>query len=124
MLIVVQILLVLAVGAVSIVLMRGGTNARHLAIRRLLLIVFAASAILSIFFPGLLSELAHQFGIGRGTDLVLYALIVGFLVFISTTYQRFRHMEATITKLSRRIALDEALGPGAAGESSSDPAKF
>src|SRR5665811_1820358 len=73
MLIVVQILLVLAVGVVSIVLMRGGANAKHLAIRRLLLIVFAASAILSIFFPGLLSKLAQELGIGRGTDLVLYA---------------------------------------------------
>lgn len=112
MLIVVQILLVLSVILVSLVLMRGGSNARHLAVRRVLLLVFAVSAALSIFFPGLLSRAAQLLGIGRGTDLVLYALIVGFLVFMSTTYQRFRQMEATITKLSRRIALDEAPDPG------------
>jgi hypothetical protein len=52
-------------------------------------------------------------GIGRGTDLVLYGLVVSFLVFMATTYQRFRHMEATLTKLSRRIALDEVALPGA-----------
>ena len=105
--IVVQIVLVLAVIIVSLALMRGGSNARHLAIRRIMLVLFACVAALSIFFPGLLSQLARFFGIGRGTDLVLYGLIVSFLVFMATTYQRFRHMETTTTKLSRRIALDE-----------------
>lgn len=105
--IVVQIVLVLAVIILSLALMRGGSNARHLAIRRIMLVLFACVAALSIFFPRLLSQLAGVFGIGRGTDLVLYGLIVSFLVFMATTYQRFRHMETTMTKLSRRIALDE-----------------
>lgn len=105
--IVVQIVLVLAVVVVALALMRGGSNARHLAIRRMLLVFFTCVAVLSIFFPGLLTHVAKFFGIGRGTDLVLYGLIVGFLVFMATTYQRFRHMETTLTKLSRRIAIDE-----------------
>ncbi|MDJ0316460.1 DUF2304 domain-containing protein [Arthrobacter antibioticus] len=106
--IVVQIALVLAVITVSLALMRGGSNARHMAIRRILLVVFAGVAVLSIFLPGLLSHVARFFGIGRGTDLVLYGLIVSFLVFMATTYQRFRHMETTLTKLARRIAIDDA----------------
>lgn len=105
--IVVQIVLVLAVIIVSLALMRGGSNARHLAIRRIMLILFAGVAALSIFFPGVLTHVARFFGIGRGTDLVLYGLIVSFLVFMATTYQRFRHMETTLTKLARRVALDE-----------------
>lgn len=105
--IIVQIVLVLAVVIVSLALMRGGSNARHLAIRRIMLVLFACLAALSIFFPGVLSHVARFFGIGRGTDLVLYGLIVSFLVFMATTYQRFRHMETTMTKLSRRVALDE-----------------
>lgn len=91
--------------------MRGGTNARHLAIRRMLVVVFAAGAAFSIFFPGLLTEVANFFGIGRGTDLVLYALVVSFLVFMATTYQRFRQLEVSLTRLSRRVALDEAERP-------------
>lgn len=105
--IVVQIALVLAVVVVSLTLMRGGSNARHLAIRRIMLVLFACIAALSIFFPGLLSHVARFFGIGRGTDLVLYGLIVSFLVYMATTYQRFRQMETTLTKLSRRIAIDD-----------------
>lgn len=111
MLIVVQLVLVIAVTLVSLVLMRGGANARHLAIRRILLVIFAALAVLSIFVPDLLTTVANFFGVGRGTDLVLYALIVSFLVFMSTTYQRFRELQLSLTKLSRRIALDETGKP-------------
>lgn len=110
--IIVQVALVLAVIIVSLALMRGGSNARHLAIRRIMLVLFACLAALSIFFPELLTRVARLLGIGRGTDLVLYGLIVSFLVFMATTYQRFRHMESTLTKLSRRIALDETPPPG------------
>lgn len=109
--IVVQVILVLSVVLVSLALMRGGSNARHLAIRRIMLVLFACVAAFSVFFPEMLTQVARFFGIGRGTDLVLYALIVSFLVFMATTYQRFRHLETTFTKLARRIALDEAEKP-------------
>lgn len=111
MLIVVQILLVCAVVLVSLVLMRGGSNARHLAIRRIMLLLFATAAVLSIFFPAVLSTIASWLGIGRGTDLVLYALIVSFLVFMATSYQRHRQTEISLTKLARRIAIDETERP-------------
>ena len=105
--IIVQIALVFAVVVVSLTLMRGGSNARHLAIRRIMLVLFACVAALSIFVPQLLSHVAQFFGIGRGTDLVLYGLVVSFLVYMATTYQRFRQLETTLTKLSRRIAIDD-----------------
>lgn len=110
--IVVQLVLVIAVVLVSLALMRGGSNARHLAIRRIMLVLFSCVAVLSIFVPELLTWVARMLGIGRGTDLVLYGLIVSFLVFMATTYQRFRQMESMMTKLSRRIALDEVAAPG------------
>ncbi len=47
-------------------------------------------------------------GVGRGTDLVLYALVVAFLSFTVTTYLRFRDLETSYTRLARRIALSEA----------------
>ena len=42
--------------------MRGGSNARHLAIRRIMLVIFAVVAALSIFFPELLTMLARSLG--------------------------------------------------------------
>ncbi|MDQ0277070.1 hypothetical protein QO003_001373 [Arthrobacter silviterrae] len=122
--IVVQIVLVLAVVVLSLALMRGGSNAQHLAIRRLMLILFALVAAFSIFFPTVLTHVARFLGIGRGTDLVLYGLIVTVLVFMATTYQRFRNMEASITRLSRRIALDEAILPVTAVDADVEGAKM
>ena len=114
MLLIVQIVLVIAVILVSVVMMRGSVNAKHLALRRIMLMIFAVAAALSIFFPDALTQVAAFLGIGRGTDLVLYAAIVCFFVFMATTYQRFRNTETSITTLSRRIALDEAPKPWAA----------
>lgn len=111
MIIVFQIVLVVVVLGVSLVLIRGGSNAKHMAIRRIMVLLFAVAAVLSIFFPTVLSRLAGVVGVGRGTDLMLYAFIVSFLVYMSTTHQRFHSMEMTLTKLSRRIALDEAVRP-------------
>lgn len=111
MIIIVQIVLVLVVIFFSLMLIRGGSNAKHMAVRRIMVLLFAVSAVLSIFFPTMLSQLARFVGVGRGTDLMLYAFIVSFLVYMSTTHQRFRQMETTLTKLSRRIALDEAEKP-------------
>ncbi len=111
MIIIVQVVLVLVVVFFSMMLIRGGSNAKHMAVRRIMVLLFAISAVLSIFFPALLSQLARLVGVGRGTDLMLYAFIVSFLVYMSTTHQRFRQMETTLTKLSRRIALDEAERP-------------
>lgn len=113
--IIVQIALVLAVIIVSVALMRGGLNARYLAIRRMMLMLFACVAAFSVFFPSTLTKLAVLLGIGRGTDLVLYALIVSFLVFVASNNHRFRQLEKSITQLSRHIALEEAEKPWLGG---------
>ena len=122
MLIVVQIVLVLAVALGALALMRGGQNARHQAVRRILLMLFAVMAALSVFFPGILTAVANALGIGRGTDLVLYGLIVCFLIYMASSFQRTRQLEERITKLARRIALDEVPKPDdVAGPSDTAP---
>lgn len=83
-------------------------GARSQAIRRIGLLLFAAFAVVSILFPEVWDRIAHLVGVGRGTDMVLYALVVAFLSFTVTTYVRFRELEVRYTKLARRLALDEA----------------
>jgi hypothetical protein len=73
--------------------------------------LFAVMAALSVFFPGILTAVANALGIGRGTDLVLYGLIVCFLIYMASSFQRTRQLEERITKLARRIALDEVPKP-------------
>ena len=87
-------------------------GARAQAIRRIGLVVFAAFAAVSILFPAVWNEIAALVGVGRGTDMVLYALVVAFLSFTVTTYLRFRDLETSYTRLARRIALSEATRGG------------
>lgn len=83
---------------------------RTQAVRRVGLMLFAAFAVWSILFPSVWNRIAGMVGVGRGTDMVLYALVVAFLSFTMTTYLRFRDLETRYTKLARRLALDE-VGP-------------
>jgi small membrane protein len=102
---VIQVLLITVVVLVVARLFRS-RGARAQAIRRIGLVVFAAFAAVSILFPDVWSRLARMVGVGRGTDLVLYALVVAFLSFTVTTYLRFRDLETNYTRLARRIALE------------------
>ena len=77
------------------------------------ILTFAALAIASILFPETWTRVAKLVGVGRGTDMVLYALVVAFLSTTVTTYLRFREMEVRYTALARRMALAEAEPPRA-----------
>jgi len=105
----IQLLLIVVVIVVAARLLRG-RGARTQAVRRLGLVFFAALAVWSILFPSVWNQFAKLVGVGRGTDMVLYALVVAFLSFTLTTYLRFRDLETRYTTLARRLALDEA-GP-------------
>jgi hypothetical protein len=104
----IKILLMLAIAGTALALLQGRRGARRQAIRRLLLLAFTGATCLSVLFPEAWTALAQALGVGRGTDLLLYALIVAFLGFIATSYRRSRDMQRQITLLSRRLALDEA----------------
>ena len=104
----IRLLLLLAVGGIALALFRGGRGARHLAIRRLCLLAFTGFAALSVLLPELWTQVAQRIGVGRGTDLLLYGLIVAFLGYVATSYLRFQDLQRQVTLLSRRLALDEA----------------
>jgi hypothetical protein len=104
----IKVILIVALAFIALVLLRGSQGARHQAIRRLLLLLFAVVTVGSVVVPNLWNSLAGWVGVGRGSDLLLYGLIVAFLGYTVTSYLRFRAMEQQMTKLARRLALDEA----------------
>ena len=117
----IQVLLIAVVIVVAARLFRSG-GARSQAVRRLGLLLFAGFAVFSILVPGVWNRIAQLVGVGRGTDMVLYALVVAFLSYVVTTYLRFRDFELRYTRLARRLALDEvARDHPPAGGSSGPP---
>ncbi|MGB4136017.1 MAG: DUF2304 domain-containing protein [Microbacterium sp.] len=105
----IQLLLIAAVIVLGAVVMRRTGADSHLAIRRLLMMFFVVAAILSILFPQWLTWVAALVGVGRGTDLLLYALVIAFLTFIYTQRRRNIERQRQITLLARRIAVRDAL---------------
>lgn len=106
-----KVLIQLALIAVVVVVVFRLTTARGArtqAIRRLGIFAFAAFAVYSILFPRVWEAIAHLVGVGRGTDMVLYALVIAFLGYMMSTHLRFRDNEVRFTRLARRIAIDEA----------------
>lgn len=118
---IIQVILILAVAVGGGMLMRSGADARHQAVRRLLLLAFIAVAIVSALVPSLITAVARFVGVGRGTDLVLYLLFVAFVAFVATTYRRFRAMERQVTVLTRRLALDEVVNPRVGPDAGQSP---
>lgn len=104
----IQFLLIAAIIILGLVVMRRTGADSHLAIRRILMMLFVLAAILSVLFPQWLTWVASLIGVGRGTDLLLYALVLMFLVFVYTQYRRNNALQRQLTLLARKIALVEA----------------
>jgi small membrane protein len=104
----IQIILLAAIAVITVLLTRSTAGARHQAVRRLMLVGFVILAVLSVLFPSWLTWLARQLGVGRGADLLLYALVIAFLSSLATTYRTTALLNRRITVLARKVALAEA----------------
>jgi len=104
----IKVVLIVAILLIALVAMRAPQGARHLALRRIAMLAFVLFAMASVVVPDVWNAIANALGVGRGTDLLLYVLVLVFLGYMASSYLRFRGLETQITQLARRIALDEA----------------
>lgn len=106
----VKILIVLAILLTARFIMKPVKSAQHLAMRRLMMMIFVGFAIVAALFPALLSHVATWIGIGRGSDLLLYGLTIAFFSTVVTAYRRDAATEKKLTLLARTIALTTVQG--------------
>ena len=104
----IQFLLVLAVLTILFVFVRSSNAVYVQASKRVALVLFALVNVYAVMRPDDLSAIAKLVGVGRGTDLVLYALVVAFMAGMFSFYQRFRVVDRRYTELARTVALREA----------------
>jgi hypothetical protein len=113
----IKILLILSFVALFVWAFRNRSRVGLRAGTRLFAVILTAVAIVSILVPNLLQHLADLVGVTRGTDLLLYVLVV---VFVSTTvgsYFRFRDLERRLADLVRADAIrDATLTQGVPGD--------
>lgn len=104
----IQILLLLAVLGLLFVFVRSSGAVYVQASKRIALVLFAIANIYAVMRPDDLTTIARILGVGRGTDLVLYALVVAFMAGMFSFYQRFRVVDRRYTELARTVAIREA----------------
>ncbi|MEP6817347.1 MAG: DUF2304 domain-containing protein [Marmoricola sp.] len=107
--------IVLIAGAVTFgaVVLRERFPGQHQAVRRLFGIGIALVGVLAVAWPNSTTVVANAVGVTRGTDLVLYILVMVFLFNTVATYQRMHHLETRITDLTRALTLRDAAPPTA-----------
>lgn len=108
---IVQVLLLLAILAVLLILVRRGHTVRGRAFKRLAFLAFLAATVFAILRPGDVTWVANRIGVGRGTDLLLYCLAMAFFAWAVNTYVRFRNLETRFAELVRAVALQNAQPP-------------
>jgi hypothetical protein len=65
----------------------------------------------AVLRPNDTTVVAHWLGVDRGTDLMLYALIIAFSFTTLSTYLRFKDLELRYARLARAVALEGAQAP-------------
>jgi hypothetical protein len=105
---IVQILLVLAALGAAVYFVRRAHNVRIRASKRIAFFAFIAVNIYAVLRPEDTTWIAQQIGVGRGTDLLVYLLVVAFVFGMLNTYLRQREISNHLTDLARTVALRDA----------------
>lgn len=122
---IIKVLLVGAAIAFGLWALRERVPGQQLLFRRTAAAIGTMVAIAAVLFPDSTSRVANFVGVGRGTDLLLYLLVLFFGTSVAITAQRIARLEREITILTRELALlnpleletgDNQMSKGAAGE--------
>jgi hypothetical protein len=87
-------------------------NRRRVGLRagtRIGAVLLTAVAITSILDPGLAQSLANHLGVTRGTDLLLYVLIMTYILTSAGGYFRSRDLERRLAEVVRAEAIRDAI---------------
>ena len=69
-------------------------------------------AIAAVVYPHITQRMADLVGVTRGTDLVLYTLVIVFGFAQAGTYLRFRTLEVRMARIVRMKAIQDAVREG------------
>lgn len=107
----IQVLLIAAVVSLLVYLLRSRASAQSRAWVKVGYVLFVLAGIYAVLRPDDTSVVANWLGVARGTDLMLYALVIAFAFTTLSAYMRFKDLELRYARLARAIALEGAQKP-------------
>lgn len=114
-----MIVTILLVSIVLFVVYVGSQQLSGLAMATVFL--FALVGMSLVVSPQLASDIARAFGVGRGTDLVLYIGVIGGLFGAAYFFVSIRRLGVRLTKLAQTIALRDAASSSGPDDQRSPP---
>jgi small membrane protein len=76
--------------------------------KKILGVLFVGLAIVVVIFPQTSNDLAHDVGVGRGADLLLYLLTLAFVFVTINHYMKDKQEQKRFVELARKVAILEA----------------
>ena len=116
----IQALLLLAVVALAWYFFANRRKANAKAWVKIGFALMMVAAVWAIARPDDVTVVANWLGVARGTDLMLYVLVVAFFFVTISTWTRFREQELRYARLARAVALQNAQAPEQAPEQEQD----
>jgi hypothetical protein len=107
----IQVLLIAAVVSLLVYLLRSRTSTQSRAWVKVGYVLFVLTGIYAVLRPDDTTVVANWLGVARGTDLMLYALVIAFAFTTLSAYMRFKDLELRYARLARAIALEGAQKP-------------
>lgn len=107
----IQVLLIGSIIALLVYLLRSRKSAQSRAWVKVGYVAFVLAGVYAVLRPNDTTVVAHWVGVARGTDLMLYALIIAFSFTTLSTYMRFKDLELRYARLARALALQSAQVP-------------
>nr|WP_051625633.1 DUF2304 domain-containing protein [Corynebacterium halotolerans] len=107
----IQLLLLVATFALVFYFLSNRRKARARAGVKLGFVLFVILAVWAVLRPNDLTVVANWVGVDRGTDLLLYFLVIAFFFTTMSTWFRFRELEVRYSRLARAVALQNAVKP-------------
>lgn len=114
----IQVLLLCATVALGFYFLTNRRKARAKAGVKIGFIAFIVAAVWAVLRPDDLTVIANWIGVDRGTDLLLYVLVIAFMFTTLSTWIRFREQELRYARLARAVALQNSVPPVAQDEAS------
>ncbi len=108
---IIQLILLAAVVLLLWFFVSNRRKARAKAGVKLGFLVFVVACVWAIVRPDDLTVVANAIGVNRGSDLLLYALVLAFFFTTVSAYIRFREQELRYARLARAVALQTAVRP-------------
>lgn len=118
---IIQLLLLVATFVLVFYFLSNRRKARARAGVKLGFVLFVILAVWAVLRPDDLTVVANWVGVDRGTDLLLYILVIAFFFTTMSTWFRFRELEVRYSRLARAVALQNAVSPASPAPDGEEP---